>query len=140
MNFIIWQWELGLFIFIFYNISVISWQSIWLKKNNHPAESQLIFFITYSYIKYIRIKFNFLLFILFFPYRSAVQKTLGPSSYGSWIYNYLCNQCLSPLRLWVRIPFMPSWQDVLDTTLCDKSFVSNFRQWISSRTPVSATI
>jgi len=22
----------------------------------------------------------------------------GPSwSYGSWIYNYLCNQCLSPL-------------------------------------------
>ena len=25
---------------------------------------------------------------------------------GSWIYNYLCNQCLSPLKLWVRIPFM----------------------------------
>jgi hypothetical protein len=24
-------------------------------------------------------------------------------SYGSWIYNYLCNQCLSPLMLWVRI-------------------------------------
>ena len=23
-----------------------------------------------------------------------------------WIYNYLCNQCLSPLKLWVRIPFM----------------------------------
>ena len=22
------------------------------------------------------------------------------SSYGSWIYNYLCNQCLSPLKLW----------------------------------------
>ena len=30
----------------------------------------------------------------------------GPSwswSYGSWIYNYLCNQCISPLMLWVRI-------------------------------------
>jgi len=26
-----------------------------------------------------------------------------PWSYGSWIYNYLCNQCLSPLILWVRI-------------------------------------
>jgi hypothetical protein len=25
-------------------------------------------------------------------------------SYGSWIYNYLCNQCLSPLMLWDRIP------------------------------------
>jgi hypothetical protein len=23
-------------------------------------------------------------------------------SYGSWIYNYLCNKCLSPLELWVR--------------------------------------
>jgi len=44
----------------------------------------------------------------------------GPSwswSYDSWIYNYLCNQCLSPLTLWVRIPFR---RGVLDTTLCDK--------------------
>jgi hypothetical protein len=34
---------------------------------------------------------------------------LGPSwlwSYGSWIYNYLCNQCLSPLMLWVRTPYI----------------------------------
>ena len=23
--------------------------------------------------------------------------------HGIWIYNYLCNQCLSPLTLWVRI-------------------------------------
>jgi hypothetical protein len=23
--------------------------------------------------------------------------------YGSWIYNYLCNQCLSSLKLWIRI-------------------------------------
>ena len=33
----------------------------------------------------------------------------GPSwlwSYGSWIYNYLCNQCLSPLKLWVRTPYI----------------------------------
>jgi hypothetical protein len=27
-------------------------------------------------------------------------------SYGSWIYNYLCNQYLSPLKLWVRTQFM----------------------------------
>jgi hypothetical protein len=25
-------------------------------------------------------------------------------SYGIWIYNYFCNQCLSPLTLWVWIP------------------------------------
>jgi hypothetical protein len=37
--------------------------------------------------------------------------------YGSWIYNYLCNQCLSPLTFWVRIPFR---RGVLNTTLCDK--------------------
>jgi len=38
-------------------------------------------------------------------------------SYGSWIYNYLCNQCLSPLTLWVRTRFR---RGVLNTTLCDK--------------------
>ena len=31
---------------------------------------------------------------------------LGRRSYGSLIYNYLCNQCLSPLKLWVWIPLM----------------------------------
>ena len=44
----------------------------------------------------------------------------GPSlswSYGGWIYNYLFNQCLSPLKLWVWIPLRRS---VLDTTLCDE--------------------
>jgi hypothetical protein len=35
-------------------------------------------------------------------------------SYGSWIYNYLCNQWQSPLKLWVWIPFR--W-GVLNTTL-----------------------
>jgi hypothetical protein len=28
------------------------------------------------------------------------------SPYGSWINNYLCNLCLSPLKLWVRISLM----------------------------------
>jgi len=44
--------------------------------------------------------------------------SMGPSwSYGSWIYNHLCNRCLSPLTLWVPIPLS---RGVLDTTLCDK--------------------
>jgi len=38
-----------------------------------------------------------------------------PRSYGSWIYNYLCNRCLSPLVLWVRLPLRARC-----TTLCDK--------------------
>ena len=45
----------------------------------------------------------------------------GPSwswSYGSWIHNYLCNQCLSPLTLRVPIQFR---RGVPDTKLCDKT-------------------
>ena len=35
-----------------------------------------------------------------------------------------CNQCLSPLTLWVRIPFR---RGVFNTTLCDK-----VRQWLAA--------
>ena len=51
---------------------------------------------------------------------SLPNKNKGPMwswLYGSWTYNYLCNQCLSPLTLWVWTPLR--W-GVLDTTLCDK--------------------
>ena len=56
---------------------------------------------------------------------------LGPSwlwSYGSWIYNYLCNQCLSPLKLWVRTLFMArcTWYNIRWSSLsvtCDRSVV-----------------
>ena len=36
-------------------------------------------------------------------------------SYDSWIYNYLCNQCLSLLKLWVRSPFMGrcTWYNIM---------------------------
>jgi len=32
--------------------------------------------------------------------------TSGGWRRGSWIYNYQCNQCLSPLMLWVWTQFM----------------------------------
>ena len=51
-----------------------------------------------------------------------------------WIYNYLCNHCLSPLILWFRISI---WQGVLDASLCD-----NICQWIETGrwfSPVSST-
>jgi hypothetical protein len=38
-----------------------------------------------------------------------------PWSDGSWIYNYLCNQYLSPLMLWVRISIRARC-----TILCEK--------------------
>jgi hypothetical protein len=39
-------------------------------------------------------------------------------SYGSWINNYLCNQYLLPLKLWVRTPFITrcTWYNILFTT------------------------
>jgi hypothetical protein len=59
--------------------------------------------------------------ILTLLYWSILRRgLLWPWSYGSWIYNYLCNQCRSPLKLWVWIPLR---RVVLDTTLCDKSLL-----------------
>ena len=62
----------------------------------------------------------------------------GPSwpwSYSSWIYNYLCNQCISPLMLWVRISIRAR-----STTLCDKvcQWLATGR-WFSLGPPVSST-
>ena len=63
------------------------------------------------------------------------QRPLWLWSYGSWIYNYLCNQCLSPLMLWARILIRARC-----TTLCVKVC-----QWLatcrlfSPSTPVSST-
>ena len=63
---------------------------------------------------------------------------MGPSwpwSHGSWIYNYLCNQCLSSLMLLVRISIRARC-----TTLCDKvcQWLETGR-WFSPGTPVSST-
>jgi hypothetical protein len=49
--------------------------------------------------------------------RSSFEKPSWSWLYGSWIYDYLRSQCLSPLMLWVWIPLR---QGVLDTTLCNK--------------------
>jgi uncharacterized integral membrane protein len=57
-------------------------------------------------------------FCVFLQWYWTISVFLGSSwswPYGSWIYNYLCNQCLSPLTLWVRNPLS---RGVLDTTLC----------------------
>ena len=56
-------------------------------------------------------------------------------SYGNLIYNYLCNQCLSPLMLWVRTSLR---RGILNITLCDKvcQWLAAGR-WFSPGTPVS---
>ena len=58
-----------------------------------------------------------------------------PWLYGSWIYNYLWNQCLSPLMLWVRISIR-----VRCTTLCVKvcQWLATV-WWFSPGPPFSST-
>ena len=56
----------------------------------------------------------------------------------AWIYNYLCNQCLSPLKLWV-IPLMVRCTRCV-TTICDKVFQwLTIGRWFSLGTPISST-
>ena len=53
------------------------------------------------------------------------------------VYNYLCNQCLSPLTMWVQTPLR---RGVLDTALCDKDcqwLVEG--RWFSLGSPISST-
>ena len=62
-------------------------------------------------------------YILYSPFFNRIG-TVGPSwswSYDSYIYNYLFNQCLSLLMLWVRIPRLATGR------------------WFSPGTPVAST-
>ena len=80
----------------------------------------LSIFFFYNFVFYNI--FFFWLPVKYIPYIMMIIQSLvveGPSwswSYCSWIYNYLCNQCLSSLT-WVWTPLR--W-GVLNTTLCDK--------------------
>jgi len=66
----------------------------------------------YEEIRKIRkknsIDFNFSCYVClnFLSPSLYIQNVKWSWSYGSWIYNYLYNQCLSPLKLRVRTPFM----------------------------------
>jgi hypothetical protein len=62
-------------------------------------------------------------------------------SYVSWIYNDLCDQCISPLTLWVWFPLR---RGVLDTTVCDKVYqwfvqVGGFRRVFRFSPPIKLT-
>jgi len=65
----------------------------------------------------------------------TIKEPSWPGSYGSWIYNYQCNQCLPPLMLWVWISIRARC-----TTLCDNvcKWLETGR-WFSSDPPVFST-
>jgi cytochrome b561 len=82
-------------------ISAISWRSVVLvEKNTNLSQvtSKLI---------------HIMLYCVFCNICNG-NGQLWSWAYGSWIYNYLCKQWLSPLTLWV---WMSLNRSVLDTTL-----------------------
>ena len=96
----------------------------------HLAFYQLIHLVSVTFLYWV---FNIVLTISFSVL--IIEGPPWPWSDGSWIYNYLCNQCLSPLMLWVRISIR-----VRCTTLCDKVcqwLVTG--EWISPGPPVFST-
>ena len=83
--------------------------------------------------KYLLDKIMIKFFIFIHNFLIILSGSSWSWSYGSWFYNYLCNQCLLPLTLWVLIPLS---RGVLDTTLCDKvcrTLVAGL--WFSPGTP-----
>ena len=81
--------------------------------------------------------FFLFLFLLGTNFQQCIEGASWPWSYCSWIYNYLCNQYLSPLKLWFE---HRSWRGVCVTILWDK--VSQWLatgRWVSQGTPVSFT-
>ena len=99
------------------------------KSNWNKAQNKhLISYITMMAVLLKHLK------LLYWCLKCNLKIVEGPSwsgSCGSWIYNYLSNQYLSPLTLWVQT--LLRW-GVLDTTLCDKVW-----QWFSPGTLVSST-
>ena len=75
---------------------------------------------------------------VFVLYRVNTLQNWRPSwSYGSWIYNYLCNQCLSPLKLWVWILLMVrcTWYNIMWSSLS----VTCGRSWFTLGIPISSS-
>jgi len=69
------------------------------------------------------------------PFLYQIEEPVWPWSYGSLIYSYQCNQCLSPLMSWVWLPLRARC-----ITLCD--IVCQWLAaglWFSPGLPVSST-
>ena len=93
------------------------------------------------FLKPIYYKSYFTFLLLFHHPNMYVFYTMSGPSYGIWItttFLYLCNPCLSPLKLWVRIPLMPrcTRYNIMWDNVCQWLAVG---QWFSPGTTVSST-
>ena len=105
-------------------------QAIWYPVNPHPHPSPgdaLDNFTQCMVVRFPKVQL----------YVHVVLKNFQPSwswSYGSRVNDYLCNQCLSPLMMWVRISISARCM-----TFCDKVCQSLATgRWFSPGPPVSS--
>ena len=113
------SWHFQVNILFLYNLETVTF-SEWQKHGPHSASTlKSLMNVALHERRYENLINNYLFVLLL----------KGSSwSYGSWIYDYLCNQCLSLLKLWGRNPFMAwctryniMWQSLSVT--CDRSVV-----------------
>ena len=111
----------------------------WCIRRWHNFDNIDISWLVVSSVSKLCFWYNYrkVLFQFFFSamkYLTVTHSISGPSwswSYGSWIYNYSCNQCLSPLML--------CFQMLLDTTLLYSLSVTYGRSVVFSGYSVSFT-
>ena len=108
---------------------------VWLVIKFTRAKYKNISSYKWSHYRYL---YPLILFIL------MTARHMGSSlswSYGSWIYSYLCNQCLLPLTLWVRIPLgeMYSIQHYVIKFVSDLRQVGGFLQVLRFPPPITLT-
>jgi hypothetical protein len=104
-----------------------------IRSHTHPkqttvkSENIIVFFMYLIYIRTLcHASFNI------YIWRGAVVAVI---LWYCWIYNYLCNQCLSPLMLWVRISIRARCTILFDK-VC-QSLATGL--WFSLGPPVSST-
>ena len=97
--------------------------------------------IKWNVINYSFNNFLVVYFLIVHLFKFKLSGAVVVVIFGSWIYNYLCNQCLSPPRVRVQIPLMVRctqyhimWKSLSVT--CDRSVVFsgflhlyNWRPW-----------
>jgi len=81
----------------------------WLSQRNKKAKSYILLWcscfimtctLSHEPYQHVRLTFHIICPSI------GIKGPLLSWSFDSWIFNYKCNQCLSPLTLWVRIWIM----------------------------------
>jgi hypothetical protein len=88
------------------NDNQYSWNTAHLTFKNNQYSWNTAHFYLVTLFSYICLLKWLLHSFVFFHVMFSFQGSSWSWSYGRWIWNYLSNQCISLLKLWVRIPLI----------------------------------